>query len=255
MNSRSSLIATSILASGVMLTFLTSCGRAPAPSSMAASFKRNEPPVLALLNGRGSCDEDPIDHSPISPRGADTWIPFQRLIDTLEAASGVRPAWITSCRDAFGEIYYLSSTMKHPSPGTLTNVVYSFHSLARGGSHDALLLGHSYGGYDALKFVPWVSDHFTIQLVTIDPISPEICGFTTPSGCVVGPADITGDELQSIAGRVISWMNFYQTQTSYLHSTPIPHATQNVELSFGHTSIDTAPPVWSFLETAALNLL
>ncbi len=123
------------------------------------------------------------------------------------------------------------------------------------------LVGHSYGGWTAMKIAKELElkNRFSIKnLVTIDPISRSECtpkkfteglpdveikriiekmlsGYTltaedtptTNKGCLRAPSDL-GDAI-AILARTSRWTNFYQENYPFLHSSSIPGPIEKIE--------------------------
>lgn len=93
------------------------------------------------------------------------------------------------------------------------------------------IVGHSYGGWTAMKLVQNLNPKATLNtLVTIDPISRENCrpralieNLTLEGpgvrGCNEAPSDFDGKAIDMIARRAGSWYNYYQTSAVKLHSS------------------------------------
>ena len=93
------------------------------------------------------------------------------------------------------------------------------------------VIGHSYGGWSAIKFVSLLSDKWNFSgLITIDPISRVNCApndfinhvLNSPTkGCIESPKDFDSQTLQRIAAGTKKWQNFYQTQDPVLRASSI----------------------------------
>lgn len=108
------------------------------------------------------------------------------------------------------------------------------------------ILGHSYGGWRALKLaseVAGTSAPGKISLVTVDPISKTLCTQPVSPACRQAPQDITLEEGQLLSKRV-RWLNYYQIAQVGLGSGPIPYAQGNTEVSATHFGIVTDEDMW-----------
>lgn len=108
------------------------------------------------------------------------------------------------------------------------------------------IVGHSYGGWTAMKLALKLTPKATLStLVTIDAISRPYC---TPemwlenlkeglekSPCHQAPSEFTGDEIAKIAKRANGeWYNYYQTYAKSLHSSAIgsPLLKEDLDLNY-----------------------
>jgi pimeloyl-ACP methyl ester carboxylesterase len=92
------------------------------------------------------------------------------------------------------------------------------------------IVGHSYGGWSAIQVAQELGDRgFHVSgLTTIDPINPVLCkpralagnilsSGSAPLGCLTAPSDFDSRIFQHVSW----WRNFYQKQTTILHSDAI----------------------------------
>ena len=131
------------------------------------------------------------------------------------------------------------------------------------------IVGHSYGGWNALQLMLNLGSLGVRELITIDPISPEGCtpfnilrgnipGRNGAPGCLQAPADVGSAARQNIARATTTWTNFFQTDFGFLHSGPMAEATANRLLNYGddvvnaHSAIDNDPRVWEVIEKPIL---
>jgi hypothetical protein len=108
-----------------------------------------------------------------------------------------------------------------------------------GGPRVTHVIGHSYGGWNAMQLVKGANSGLTLaSLTTIDPISPVNCRPTNiminndpneagQTACKEAPSDVTISERLGIAKKAGSWNNFYQTENITLHSSAMPEAAVN----------------------------
>jgi hypothetical protein len=103
------------------------------------------------------------------------------------------------------------------------------------------LVGHSYGGWTAMKLAPLLDPKFKLEvMVTLDPISKVECtpqGFidvlvsgAPQPGCLRAPRDISQAVIDKIKPEK-PWVNYYQTDFNLLHSSPI-NQVKNVKKSY-----------------------
>ncbi len=233
---------------GVLL--VTACSNDP-QSSFSRTKALPEPPLLVYMGGNTSCQRG--SDGITGPRGMTSWPQFQALVAKETEGRDEAPAWIASCHRNNDVVHFLASDAPNgmPTSTDFDGFFAKIDVLAAG--HKVLVAGHSYGGWLALRAGMSLQSEIG-ALVSIDPISRPNCSLWTPNGCVVFPSDIDGIERQSIADRSGYWVNYFQRQTSYLHSLPAQEADENPELPASHTSIDTDPAVWTRLGELAAAL-
>jgi pimeloyl-ACP methyl ester carboxylesterase len=101
------------------------------------------------------------------------------------------------------------------------------------------VIGHSYGGWTAMKLAPLLDPKAKlVAMVTLDPISKTDCtpqgvvsavlsGASQP-GCQRAPTDLSVADLDKIKPQA-PWQNYYQTNFDLLHSGPIKQASNVVK--------------------------
>ena len=114
-------------------------------------------------------------------------------------------------------------------------------------SQRVFVIGHSYGGWLAMK----IAERFAGQregqlegLITIDAISWKDCTYSNWRNCLAAPRDFSKESLDRVKANTRHWANYYQTTTPYLHSGAIAQADVNLELDASHFTIDTNEAVW-----------
>jgi hypothetical protein len=113
------------------------------------------------------------------------------------------------------------------------------------------IVGHSYGGWTAMKLALKLTPKATLStLVTIDPISRERCTprnflanmdakITSGTGCHESPKDFSSQDIDTIAKRANgSWYNYYQTSAKYLHSSSIGSKSLKVDTQVNFVTKD-----------------
>jgi pimeloyl-ACP methyl ester carboxylesterase len=209
------------------------------------------------MGGFTSCGEDPVSDDNLSPRGANTWSRLKSAVRTLKDDWGVDIPWIASCHAfSYDTLYYIASGDKHPKEGDLSDFNRRLDKLAgdQKTRHNAVIVGHSWGGYDAFRLARKSKSLGRPHLITNDPINASVCDLSKPHvlGCRNGLNDLPNEALKDARSRVATWTNFYQDMTLYLHSKPVRIATSNHRLGVEHIKADTHPKVWStFLNQAS----
>ncbi len=223
---------------------LAACGRGQSLSSTSASTTPRV--LLVVLGGNQSCKPDTNDRN--SPLGMDMYLPFKELADSLGSGGSNDVSFFISCHNSDSTVHYVTSD----APDTMFNTDLAQYA----GKLDGLITerqptrvyvaGHSYGGWLAMKTGLALPTDVKIDgLFTIDAISRPNCTILHPSGCTQAPADIGIADRATLAQRTNHWLNFFQTETGFLHSSPIDQADENHQEPAPHTGIDTYPDVWS----------
>lgn len=231
--------------SGLALcVLLVGCGSGNSGSSLLS--RAADGVMLVVLGGNTSCKTDAQGTQ--GPRGMDMYEPFQALSDRLARDGGADVSYFLACHNSDAAVHYVTSD----DPDRMQTVtIAQFPSKLEqlGQNHEAsqvYVAGHSYGGWLAMKAGLVLADEFEVTgLYTIDPISRENCSFSRPSGCTQAPSDITTAQRNMLSDRTEHWLNFYQTQTFYLHSSAMSQADANLLVQTSHTGIDTHPNVWA----------
>lgn len=233
----------------------------------------NEVPILVSLAGLGSCDAS------IGSRALLTRT--DELARKLARQNG-NAVFLYAC---FGPNAETLSVYSSRGPSTwwqssirqLTNVVVELAQRieAEEGKQAAVhLLGHSYGGYLAMRLALALPESLKPRyLATVDPISLVGCpassfvqslamsersGSEAVAGCVSAPHDLR-PSYDNIAGSVDYWENFYQDNFGYLHSEDIPVAEANYRVTIGrnhasaHWLIADDTRVWRTINRSVLS--
>ena len=100
-------------------------------------------------------------------------------------------------------------------------------------------IGHSYGGWLTMKLMEdWIGNQNTVKTVyTLDPISKELCFFDNPSQCVNAPNDISETSHQHSREFSALWVNQWQKNALFLHSSRISEADLNPKHDLTHWSM------------------
>lgn len=201
---------------------------------------------LAVFGGNSSCKVD--DDGVRGPRGMDMFVPFTELSDRLTTENHWNVSWLITCHNSDASVKWVSSDAPTTMQSmTIAEVAPKIQALVQENAPGHVFLaGHSYGGWLSLKTGLAVTQDVRIEgLFSIDPISRPNCTFSNPAECTQFPSDVTPAQRLQLKDRTDVWTNFYQTQTSFLHSSPATEADENVRVATGHTGIDTHSDVWA----------
>ncbi len=92
-----------------------------------------------------------------------------------------------------------------------------------------------------------------VALVTIDPISPYDCRRDTLTSCGKFPSDFSKEEILTfLASRLEGWAHFYESYSRISSGAAPLGSIRSNELYSTHSSIQTAPEVWSAFRTILL---
>jgi len=247
---------------------LAACGEKSSTSQISTD-PADERPLFVVMGGYNSCGDANKYINP-SPYTMDLYLPFWEMKEALFNERGIDARYILSCfTEANQNINYVDYT--NPDV-VVTEPLAAFTDLvtAAAGKEagNTYLIGHSHGGWLAMHLAATLADSVQIKHIeTIDPISYVECTRDTivdwGSGpnpvCLRAPADIDGPAREQIADRSGRWLNSYQTQSVFLHSTAIPEADENVRLRmtvdmpFGmdaHSDMDNDSRIWTKISAA-----
>lgn len=228
------------------LVALVGCGSGnPSASRLMQS---SDSVFLVVFGGNSSCKPDA--DGLVSPRGMDMFDPFRRLSDQLTNDNGWAVTWLLTCHNADAAVKWMSSDAPARMQSmTIAQVAPKIQELvAANEPGHVYLAGHSYGGWLALKTGIALAEDVRIEgLFSIDAISRPNCTFANPAECTQFPSDVTREHRRALAERTDTWVNYYETQTSFLHSSPAEEADDNVLVPTSHTGIDTHANVWTSL--------
>ncbi|TNE50499.1 MAG: alpha/beta fold hydrolase [Deltaproteobacteria bacterium] len=236
--------------------------------------------LFVVMGGWGSCGR--TGWGSLTPRKTGMYEPAQRLLAKAKAKTGESSHWIVSCFGMYSSRAYVVTSAapeKVYSASVETFLSYVQRESQRAGGRSLFLIGHSHGGWLAMRVAYALRQIRTIPLlVTIDPISRTQC---TPSrmvaayfrsatqlrpepGCTNSPPDFTSNQEKEIHSAVGWWKNFYQSQSPLLHSAYIGQAHKNTMLSFdvsswlayqAHVNIGSDARVWAEIERLTLQAL
>jgi hypothetical protein len=235
----------SILAGAILFN---GCGRQMHDN---AQLQSETPKSILFIYAGGhiSCGKDSNGTSD-SPYGMSSW---KNVRDTVTQFSnaGQEVTYAISCHTNTSEVHYsysdiggrVNSSSINSYQQVLTQLVKDKHP------DKIVIAGHSYGGWLSLKVSLALTSVLGVyDLHTIDPISRENCSVLTPFACQEFPSDITNRARQDIADQSSRWVNYFQTESSMLHSGSTSQADVNYKISASHTEIDTRNEVWDRIQ-------
>ncbi len=219
--------------------------------------------LIVALGGYNSCKSSSLT-SEETPYGMDMYTKANTMVQKLGRQVGPRNvrtlygclfsspppngegSYITS--DAPGKVFY----------GNGYDILKTIQSMVKSTDTPIFLMGHSYGAWLSMFLDLELGNTYNVPgIFTIDPISPKTCGpmevVFGASGCHEAPTD-----LDTVAIKDLSplFLNFYQTQDSWLTSSSIPDA-DNFRMTYrrSHTKIDGDDRVWDKITQAISKIL
>ena len=229
-----------------ILTALQGCGKLERNTSLNSRDGGTRPATILAFGGNRSCK--PGGDSLPSPLATDM---ARRLIGMVHLVRSVgRPVEVlTSCFTDPDRVLVsrnLSSTSEDLDFETLVEQSVS----SSDENHSLFIIGHSYGGWIAMRTAERIAAQSgkIAGLVTIDPISRRECTYTNWDNCLSAPRDLSQKSLETIAANSGNWTNFYQTRTSYLHSSTIAQAHTNTQIDVDHFQIENHETIWRHLD-------
>ena len=149
--------------------------------------------------------------------------------------------------------YVTSDSPSHSQSGNAKDVLDEIESAVKKNPKvDIYLVGHSYGGWTTMYLAQELKGSPNLKLLaTIDPIGPECDAVGVvlgDSACHSAPTDLDN---KSIKKRAAHWVNFYQTEDSWLTSSEIAEANENHHITFNwgpHGDMDTDDGIWERIE-------
>jgi hypothetical protein len=225
----------------LICSMLSRCGSNP--SSDLESVRSNTTPVLVVMGGNNSCDSN------LSPRSMGLFDPFEKVLEKLNSQNGEEVPFLVSCYNSgASKLYYITSDSDgQVKEGLQPDLTDDLSRLVETAANPGLMIaGHSYGGWLALQTAISLKDKAKLSaLFSIDAISRVECTFASPMNCTSAPKDISRSQYAAIGASTTHWLNFYQTDTFYLHSSAIAGATHNIRVSAPHVGIDSDETVWT----------
>jgi pimeloyl-ACP methyl ester carboxylesterase len=239
--------AIGFLVLSLLPSLLAGCGNQSA-TSVLTDVGGNPRPLIIAAAGYSTCKTDKNFHNGMQgPLGGRLFRKVEDFAQTIQEKTGVVPMTLASCFTTDTKLIVSSSadpsTVKSPSD---EEYIESLHA-AMDQYSDIFIVGHSYGGWLAMKLV---EDYHgpankIKSLYSIDPISKKLCFFNNPEYCLSAPKDILAAGRQHINDMTQLWVNPWQNKTFYLHSSVIPQADENPKFNIEHYDLDTAEAIWS----------
>ncbi len=213
--------------------------------------------TILFSGGWNSCNPD--------ARRTDVYKRAIRFLD-MRAKMGVYYNVVATCyKKLTDKVYVFSSRSKNKLASATHNELYRFlkNTSQTTTSQTISFVGHSYGGWLAMKAATNLSNQLTINgLATLDPISVESCNILKAirspyqliravyKGCVRAPDDVN---YGLISLHVDWWDNFYQDNSRLLHSSAIDKANNHfLDYSYNrvlspfkaHMAVDSDDRAW-----------
>jgi hypothetical protein len=254
----------------LMLAILLSSSGCNTSESELSALESETAPLLVLSGGFGSCGVgSQAGQDTPDPRTMDVNKNLKKIVTDLESNGVKNVATAISCFPialvgASRSVYYVTSDEPEVVKLGIRQDFYdAVEKLAKSGVPRVThVIGHSYGGWNAMQLVKGASNGLTLaSLTTIDPISPVNCRPTNiminndpneagQTACKEAPSDVTNSERLGIAKKAGSWNNFYQTDNITLHSSAMPEAGINKLVKYdsgsgnAHIAISNNSIVW-----------
>jgi hypothetical protein len=216
------------------------------------SDQNNPAPLFVVMGGNTTCRDS---QGVKTPKGMDMINEVKSLMRSWQDKFGTEPNYLISCYAETADVHYYGNsdheTLHHGTRAQFRDAVND--QAQQGGA--IFLIGHSYGGWLAMKTVYELAGDLEFTgLFTIDPISRKTCNYESPLGCISAPEDIIPFQRTKIRRKTQKWLNFYQSETWYLHSSHILQAHANFIIPKPHTDIDTEESVWLRIKNTVLQL-
>jgi hypothetical protein len=241
-----------VIVLGSVLMSLFSCG---IKNTSDATISESPPPRKAMvvsMSGYTTCRADEGHHNgEPGPMGTAFYARAAAVSETIREKTGLTPDIFASCYNADKELI-TSSTLNPVEAKVYFDLDYLKELRSVMASYtDIYVVGHSYGGWLAMKLVErWEGSPESIKaLYTFDPISRELCFFDRPEYCMSAPKDILAIGRQHIRENTGVWINPWQDETFFLHSSAIPQADENPKHEVEHFNIDSVQSIWDNLKS------
>lgn len=209
-------------------------------------------PLLVAMAGRSTCDDSGVEGAPAGPAGSKVYKKALIAAVKLEQVFGVKPSIITTCFTGNSELMESASASQWVVTTPTDDEFFADAQAQMTEATHVFVIGHSYGGWLAMKLVDAHSsldssrDTDSVKaLFTIDPISKNLCSFTSPRGCFSAPEDFDTAARGRIKDTTGIWVNPWQDTTVYLHSSAITQADRNPKFDLAHNSIPESEVIWS----------
>jgi hypothetical protein len=224
-----------------------SCGSRPGKSSLLSGGRAPTPkPLIIGMSGYATCLESEDVPGQYGPKGHEMFKRITAIADYIKSQFGVEPAVHASCFTTERRLIVSSSPSQYqPTSPTDDEYLESTHQLMNDYS-DIFVVGHSYGGWLAMKLMEsWNGNQYAVKTIyTLDPISRKLCFFDDPNECLSAPHDILDSGRRHISDNSGVWVNPWQRNTLFLHSSQIAEADLNPQYDLTHWSILTDDEIW-----------
>jgi pimeloyl-ACP methyl ester carboxylesterase len=204
------------------------------------------------MSGNSTCK--PTQTGENRPNETEFFSRGMKVLNSLGDIHGSDPFMIASCYDGNTKLVSSSSSDGWQSRQVdEAAFIEDVHEQMHTASH-IFIMGHSYGGWLAMKLLEnWDGDPGVVDTVdTIDPISKVNCTISRPVGCTSFPQDVKQPQRVRIAEASKIWVNTWQNNTFYLHSSPIKEADVNREVKeLDHHTVATDDNLWKDIEQRA----
>jgi hypothetical protein len=248
-SARSALLRSLISTPFIYTLFLlvSACGtESDDYTSIQSSDAAPESTLFIVMGGNNTCARANNSEG-VTPLKSSLYESF--VAKVLNRAHANFNYFVTCYKDAESTIYYTRSEDLTVVESADLSEFSSLMTSLQADMQKIYMIGHSYGGWLAMKLGQKFAREFDQEMIaglyTVDPISREYCSWGSPFGCQDAPQDFNANErrkLNEVSGK---WINFYQTQTWYLHSAAMKEADENVKVGTSHTDIDQSDAVWS----------
>lgn len=237
---------------GSVLLSLFSCG---IKSTSDATISESPPPRKAMvvsMSGYTSCRAERGHHNGESgPMGTGFYAEATAVGNSIFEKTGLTPDIFASCYNLDKEL--ITSSTLNPAEANVQDDQEYLNELrsVMASYTDVYVVGHSYGGWLAMKLMEgWSGSPEAVKaLYTLDPISRELCFFDRPEYCQSAPRDILATGRQHIRDNTVVWVNPWQDETFFLHSSAIPQADENPKHRVQHHEIDSVKSIWENLKS------
>jgi len=219
--------------------------------------------LFVILGGYNSCENS--SRSDLPPLGIGMAPGFSKVLKTAQTKNRARTfQYIIGCLEdsppPSGEgLFVHSRDAKKLLYGDTKQILKEVEAIAKAEPGTAVFVaGHSYGGWMSMYLASQFSKDVNLQgLFTLDPISPA-CGPAEvvfgDDACHQAPRDLDNKKIKA---KTAAWVNFYQTDDSWLTSSSIGEAeNHHVNSSWGpHGDLDSDSKVWKRVEDVVLKAL
>ena len=224
-----------------------SCGSRPGKSSLLSGGTGLTPkPLIIGMAGYATCQESEDIPGQYGPEGHEMFKRITALAGYIKSQFRFDASIYASCFTTERRLI-VSSSINQYQPTTPSEDEYldNTHQLMNDYTH-IFVVGHSYGGWLAMKLMEtWNGDQNSVKSVyTLDPISKQLCFFDTPDECVRAPHDIDYNSRQHISDYSSIWVNPWQENTMFLHSSQISQADLNPKYDLTHWTMLPNNDIW-----------